>query len=51
MQIKLRDVSFGQTISQQIEDHPNILDFIFVSNKANFRLRDYVNKQSVCFWT
>jgi len=36
MKARLRDVPFGQTVSQRIENRPDFLDFILLSDEANF---------------
>jgi len=37
MQISLRDMrAFRQTISQRIKDYSDVLNFNFLSSKANF---------------
>jgi len=39
--------AIGQTISQRIEDHPGLLDFIFFNEEANFHLTSNVDKQNM----
>ena len=47
---KAERLAFCQNISQQIEDHPDLLDLIFFSDEANFHLSGHVNKQNMRFW-
>ena len=41
---------FGQTISEHIENDPQLLNNLLFSDEAHFHLSEHVNKQNFRFW-